>query len=257
MKKIISILFAIVLLAGMTATAAADSFQINTDKSTVSAGESVTVKVVLDEKITGGFRNVQGQLTYDPEILSYVGHDLGDSYSGYVTSNMPDRKYVTFTNTDFTEKGFEELATGSVITVTFKVNSSVAAEHMKTALDLDLSIQDTEGQMQELAAETEITICSGQAAADNDSNETADKAKTEICEKCGAEYVADEASDETELTENADEQRSGGEMSTEQNGIEAQSEQGNGSTNKLLIAALITAVAAVVALITYRRARNK
>lgn len=256
MKKIISILFALVLLAAMTVTAAADSFQINTDKSTAGAGETVTVNIVLDKTITGSFRNVQGQLTYDPEILNYVSHDLGDSYSEYVTSDMPDRKYVTFTNTDFTEDGFSNLPAGSVITVTFKVSDSVPAEHLKTVLKLNLSIQDTEGRIQDMTAETAVTICGDQDAADNDSKELVDKEKTETCEKCGAEYVAGEVSDEDELTESSDEKRPGGDMSAEQNGIENQREQENSDTNRLLIAVLITAAAAG-ALITYRRTRKK
>ena len=260
MKKIIPILFVLVLLAAMTATAAADSFQINTDKNTVSAGESVTVSVVLDEKIEGSFRNVQGQLNYDPDILRYESHTLGDGYAEYVTSDMPDRKYVTFTNTDFTEDGFSNLPAGSVITVTFKANDSAYAEHLKTALTLNLSIQDTEGRMQDMTAETAVTICSGQnndgsAAAGNDINETADKTKMEVCEKCGTEYVSDKNTGEQSTYDDVSTDST--ESAADHSDAADEPELENDGTDKLLIIALITAAAIAGALIVYRRVSRR
>jgi len=199
-KKIISILFAILIFSSMTVVAMAESLQITTDKDTVSAGELISINVVFDETITGEYRNIQGQLNYNTDLLTYVSHQSGEQYNNYTCSDMADRGYFTFSYTDFTDDGFSEIAEGNVVSVKFKVKENLTTDHIKTALDLDANIQDIKGNTEELTVSTSVLICEKHEVVSSDTvkevNEDEDvindkKDKT-VCEKCGEEYSVDE-----------------------------------------------------------------
>lgn len=243
-RKMTLVLFAIMMFFSMTEIVMADSFQINTDKSTVGPGEPVTIRVWLDEMVTGEFRNLQGQISYDTDLLTYVSHKKGEVSSDYTFADMPDRKYFTFSNTDFTDDGFSKINKGTVVSVQFKVKDDVVEEHLKTALMLTVNVQDIEGKSENLMSSVSILICSQNHGKSNGSEaNNENKASEELaCKKCGEEYVVDEAVSKRSIDEDIDND---------------DTEDSDHQNNSLLIAAIITALAAVCVLMTYRKKFRK
>jgi len=238
-RKMISILFAITMFFSMTAAVMADSFQINTDKNVVSTGETMTVSIALDETMYGEFRNLQGQLSYDTVLLMYVSHRSSDKYSDYTFADMADRNYFTFSNTDFTDDGFSTISKGTVASIEFKVKDGVTEEHLKTALMLNVNVQDIKGNSEELASSISILICgqSHEKSNDSESNNKNKASDEAVCENCGEEYIIDEDASTRSIDDDIDD------------GIKEGDDQNNG----LLIAAIITALAVVCVFIAYRR----
>ena len=100
----------------------------------------MTVTVKMNETLTGNFRNVQGQLNYDTSALTYVSHTMGGSYSRYVSSDMPNRSYFTFSNTYFTKEGFKEVPQGTIATVVFKANGDLSETHLSATFTIQIFI---------------------------------------------------------------------------------------------------------------------
>lgn len=239
-KKMTPILFAIMIFVNTATIVMADSFQINTDKSTVSPGETVTVSIALDETMVGEFRNLQGQLSYETALLTYVSHQTGASSFNYTFANLADRNYFTFSNTDFTDDGFSQIGKGAIASVKFKVKDEITEEHLKTALRLTINIQDIKGKSEELTSSDSILICTQNHDKSNDSKVNNEKKVNDelICKKCGGEYVIDEALSTQSIDEDIDND---------------ETKESDHQNNSLLIAAIITALIAACVLISYRR----
>lgn len=239
MRRIIQMLVAIMLFFSMTTAVMAESIYINTDKGTVSRGETVTVEIYMNEKLSGEFRNVQGQLVYDPELVTYVSHEMGEDYSNYTANDFPDRKYFTFTNTDFTAEGFREIPEGKAVAVTFEVNKKVKEEHLSTSFLLQLSVQDISGKTEELAADTSVLICNGHEKANNNSaaEDTGTDKQDSVCDNCGQKYTVKEST--------ADENGINGEAANDfQADVDDGQEKG---TNRAVAIVVIIAVAIAAA----------
>ena len=257
MKKIIPVLLALALFFSMTAAVMADSFQINTDRDTVSRGDKVTVNITLDEDISGQFRNVQGQLNYDTELVTYESHELGESYSNYTANDMPDRKYFTFSNTDFTDDGFSKIPAGDVVAVTFKVSRNIKADHLNTTFTLKLSMQDISGKTENLAADTSVLICNGQknsgstqTFADED---TGNDSQNQVCDKCGKEYMVSEKKNGNSGTDEDGAADAESEAQDVQNpGASPDNADTAGGADRAAAAAGIVAIAAAVVIICRR-----
>ena len=159
MKKLFAMMLALVMVCSMTVTAMAAEVGVSADKNAVDAGDTVTITIKMNETLTGNFRNVQGQLTYDTSAWSYVSHTMGGSYSHYMSKNFTNRNYFTFSNTDFTEFGFTEIPQGTIVTVVFKANSDIAESHLTSAFSLNLSVQDLKGQTERFSPSASVTIC--------------------------------------------------------------------------------------------------
>ncbi|MBR6798997.1 MAG: hypothetical protein IKM63_02890, partial [Firmicutes bacterium] len=137
MKRIFSMFLALMLFCSMTVTAAAESFQISTDKNVVEAGENVTVTVKVGDTLIGSYRNVQGQLKYDTDVLTYVSHEMGKNYVDYSSKNMSGKKYFTFSYTEMKEIGFSELPKGTIVSVIFKAKKDIEEKNLSSKLTLD------------------------------------------------------------------------------------------------------------------------
>ena len=146
MKKILSLLLALILVGSMTVSAFAAEFQVGVSETVIEAGEEVTVTITLDETLvpveTTGFRNIQGQLIYDPEILTYVSHEMAEAYKHYSSKDMPARKYFTFSYTAFNEEGFTEIPAGTVVTIVFQATKEIEASHLAASLSLELKTNE-------------------------------------------------------------------------------------------------------------------
>lgn len=159
MRKIISILLALMLFGSMTVTAMAGSFQLSPNRKQIDAGEKVTVTIKLDTTLKGNYRNVQGQLSYNPDELTYVSHTMGESYGDYTAKNMTAKEYFTFSYTDFSKGGFTTIAKGTVAAVTFKAKESLSVSHLTSALTLNMSVQDIKGNSSKSSADVSVVIC--------------------------------------------------------------------------------------------------
>ena len=146
MKKILSLLLALILVGSMTVSAFAAEFQVGVSETVIEAGEEVTVTITLDETLvpveTIGFRNIQGQLIYDPEILTYVSHEMAEAYKHYSSKDMPARKYFTFSYTAFNEEGFTEIPAGTVVTIVYRATEEIEASHLAASLSLELKTNE-------------------------------------------------------------------------------------------------------------------
>lgn len=159
MKRIFSMFLALMLFCSMTVTAAAESFQISTDKNVVEAGENVTVTVKVGDTLIGSYRNVQGQLKYDTDVLTYVSHEMGEKYVHYSSKNMSGKKYFTFSFTDMTAGGFSEIPKGAIVVVVFKTKKDIAEKNLSSKLALNMSVQDISGSSNKTDADVSVTIC--------------------------------------------------------------------------------------------------
>ena len=146
MKKILSLLLALILVGSMTVSAFAAEFQVGVSETVIEAGEEVTVTITLDETLvpveTTGFRSIQGQLIYNPEILTYVSHEMAEAYKHYSSKDMPARKYFTFSYTAFNEEGFTEIPAGTVVTIVYRATEEIEASHLAASLSLELKTNE-------------------------------------------------------------------------------------------------------------------
>ena len=140
MKKLISMVFVLIMIFCMTGTAMAENGTV--------VKNQVTVIVKLNQTLTGEFRNVQGQLNYDPDVLAYVSHTMGTDYADYASKDMPEKKYFTFSRTDMSQTGFTTIPKGTIAVVTFEHDGSLTDAQLDTAFNLKLTVQDTAGNIE-------------------------------------------------------------------------------------------------------------
>jgi len=198
MKRIFSMFLALMLFCSMTVTAAAESFQISTDRNVIEAGENITVAVKLDDTLTGNYRNVQGKLKHDTDILTYVSHKMGEQYAHYSSKYMSGKKYFTFSYTDMTASGFSELPKGTIVSVVFKAKKDIEEKNLSSKLTLDMSVQDINGSTDKTNANTSIVICK-----EHDWKQSVEKAtmtkdgmkskRCSVCNKGGEDIVIPKA----------------------------------------------------------------
>ena len=158
MKKIISIFLALMLFCSMTVTAMAADFQVTADNISIVPGEQVTVTIKLDQKLTGNFRNVQGQLIYNQDVMTYVSHTMSKNYMEYASKHIPAKTYVTFSKTDMTAAGFTAIPQGTIATVKFQSKSEMTESQLNANFTLKMSVQDTSGNTDRNLSEVTITI---------------------------------------------------------------------------------------------------
>lgn len=101
-KKIMSLVVAVLMVAGMTSMMASADGSVNlnlkADKASIKAGETVVVSVAFDQAISG----FQGDITYDAAVFDYQGAELeasiADEYNAVEDSILNDaaNNKVTF-----------------------------------------------------------------------------------------------------------------------------------------------------------------
>lgn len=130
MKKIISVLLTAVILLGLAVPASAATLTPNIDQTTVQAGDTITVKLTLDDAISnvGG---IQYRVYYDTEKFDYVSGEAGDCISDLVISKVPmsdaagTYRAVTYLDTTSTGKTIQA---GVMGTFTFRAKSTAGAD---------------------------------------------------------------------------------------------------------------------------------
>lgn len=196
MKKILSLLLALILVGSMTVSASGAEFQVGVSEKVIGAGEEVTVTITLDETLvpveTVGFRNIQGQLIYDPEILNYVSHEMAEAYRHYSSKDMPARQYFTFSYTAFNEEGFTEIPAGTVVTIVFRAAEQIEVSHLAASLSLELKTNELGKDAVWYQNGASVVICrehtwdAGEVTMDPTCTEAGEQVFTCTYEGCGA-----------------------------------------------------------------------
>ena len=159
MKYIIRTMLTLILFLCMTVTAMANTFQLHTVPAEPKAGKSLTITISLDQTLEGSFRNLQGQLHYDDDFLTYCGYELGAEYAAYMAANIPEKGCFSFSNTDFSDAGFSQIPSGQLVAVTFEIQES--KDDMETEFQLDVDVQDTKGKEDTLTSALTVHIREG------------------------------------------------------------------------------------------------
>lgn len=136
MKKIISILLALILVCGSAAWAVGGLFSMETERD----GKTVTVSVVLDQEITAeNATMLQGELYYDPEVLKPLSVTASDAY-GFLSCIISQREpRLQFSCVDENSDALI-LPADTVITAEFEAQSELDAQ-----LRLEMDLQSADG----------------------------------------------------------------------------------------------------------------
>ncbi|MBR3786416.1 MAG: hypothetical protein IKJ77_08430 [Firmicutes bacterium] len=200
MKRMITLLFLMTMLCTMPAAAMTSTLELHADKDRLGEKEQIAVTVYLYETVTGEFRNLQGQLTYDTEIFSYVSHQMGEAYSQYAAADMAEKGFFTFSNTDFTDKGFSEIQEGTLVTVVFETKEKLKRKERDTKFVLNMDLQDTRGVSETFAKEVSIKVSGKNNAGQSEADQTdMDHAAGEAVENPAKEDAAGQSSEPRNL----------------------------------------------------------
>ena len=161
MKRILSMTLALVLACTLAITAVATNFQISTSNDVIEVGQQVTVTVALKETLTheNHFRNCQGELYYDPDVLTYVSHTMGTGYEDFDNAHLKNRKRVQFSKTAMNSGGYESIPAGTVITVVFLAKETVTDSYLESTIALKISVMPVGMDAVQTNDSVSIKIC--------------------------------------------------------------------------------------------------
>ncbi|MBQ8236677.1 MAG: hypothetical protein IJZ39_00790 [Oscillospiraceae bacterium] len=219
MKKMISLVLALVLMCGLAVTAYAANIDVGVSSDNVSAGDSLTVTITLEEDIdiSEGATMMQGELHYDGSVLEFVSVEKGSYYaslSAFAARKHAREDKVLFTYLDFANYepvGFEA---GTIVTVTFQAKEDIAADHVNTVLEFkNAYVQNAQGKnVGDLTYKSSVSVLVCKEHTWDDGVVTtaptcaAKGVKTYTCtfEGCGASYTEEiETADHTPVTDAA------------------------------------------------------
>ena len=171
MRRCIFFIVAIFMMCTMHAAALTPSFQLCIDETGADEDENIYVTVCLTETIEGKFRNVQGQLKYDAEEVSYVSHQLSEAYSDYVALDMEAKGWFSFSYTEFAEEGFSKLPKDEVVTIVFQPKNGQLQKADDTEFLLEVDVQDTSGMSEKMSDSLKVNLQNKPYAATEDDTE--------------------------------------------------------------------------------------
>lgn len=152
MKKIISLVLALVLMCGLAVTAYAANIDVSVSSDNINAGDSLTVTITLEETIpvSEDAYMMQGELHFDGTVLEFVSVERGENYQSPYFSAAKHKKQdkVLFNYLDMTaNRGPVEFKAGTIVTVTFQAKEDIAADHISTVLEFkNAYVQNAQGK---------------------------------------------------------------------------------------------------------------
>ncbi len=200
-KKVLSLVLAVVLAFSTAVTAFAQSFTPAVDKTAVKAGEDVTVTLSFEEALVD-VTSFEARLYYNNNLFDYKSNTLNNA-NGFVTAAPQSDAEGTYMEiTHFEMSGFGTVAAGEYGKITFTAKSDISEKQVaefvarvETGLMKDQSIISTEN------VKIETTVSPASCDHVGTETETAYTAKgdgnhtvTVTCKKCGEVIsTADEA----------------------------------------------------------------
>ena len=192
MKKVLSLVLAVVLAFSTAVTAFAQSFTPAVDKTAVKAGEDVTVTLSFEEALVD-VTSFEARLYYNNNLFDYKSNTLNNA-NGFVTAAPQSDAEGTYMEiTHFEMSGFGTVAAGEYGKITFTAKSDISEKQVaefvarvETGLMKDQSIISTEN------VKIETTVSPASCDHVGTETETAYTAKgdgnhtvTVTCKKCG------------------------------------------------------------------------
>ena len=192
MKKVLSLVLAVVLAFSTAVTAFAQSFTPAVDKTAVKAGEDVTVTLSFEEALVD-VTSFEARLYYNNNLFDYKSNTLNNA-NGFVTAAPQSDAEGTYMEiAHFEMSGFGTVAAGEYGKITFTAKSDISekqvaefAARVETGLMKDQSIISTEN------VKIETTVSPASCDHIGTETETAYTAKgdgnhtvTVTCKKCG------------------------------------------------------------------------
>ena len=192
MKKVLSLVLAIIMAISSAVTAFAQSFTPVVDKTAVKAGEDVTVTLSFEEAIVD-VTSFEARLYYNSNLFDYKSNTLNNA-NGYVTDapqSDAEGTYMEITHIEMS--GFGTVAAGEYGKITFTAKNDISEEQaaeftarVETGLMKDGSNISTEN------VKIETTVSPAACDHVGTETETAYTAKgdgshtvTVTCKKCG------------------------------------------------------------------------
>ena len=146
MKKLISLVLALILICGVAMTAYAANIDVGVSSDSVSAGDSLTITITLEEDIdiSEGATMMQGELHYDGTVLEFVGVEKSDQLSNAAKHKKQDKVLFHYLSMDNSAVGFEA---GVLVTVTFRAKTDIDADCVNTVLEFkNAYVQNAQGE---------------------------------------------------------------------------------------------------------------
>ena len=161
MKKVLAVVFAAIVLCGVATTTANAFWGMDTDSELVEVGQIFSVTVSLNKTLThdNNFRNCQGELYYDPDVLTYVSHTMGSGYEDFDSAHISNRNRVQFSKTAANSAGYEKIPAGTVISVMFRANEALTEEYLTSMLDLNISVMPVGADPVQSNCSVTVKIC--------------------------------------------------------------------------------------------------
>lgn len=133
MKKIVSVILTVCLIASMTVTALAATMSAAVNPKTIKAGEKVTVTVSLNEKIDNVVTYAY-KLYFDADLFSLESSEKGTSHSLTTVSAVRTDKVGSYINISFVDPNSTGVTinAGTVYTLVFTAKEDVTGNQTAT-----------------------------------------------------------------------------------------------------------------------------
>ena len=138
MKKVLPVLLAVVLMLSLSVSAFAASMTPSVDKTSIKAGEQVTVTVSLDEELTK-ITTIAYKLYYNADLFTINAEEDYESLCtppAYVMVSEPktegNRTYVNLSTMDPTSRG-QTLKVGPVVKLIFTAKTNITPQEASFA----------------------------------------------------------------------------------------------------------------------------
>ena len=191
MKKILSLILAIVLAFSTAITAFAQSFVPTADKTAVNAGEDVTITLSFEEAVVD-VTTFTARLYFNDKLFSYKESTL-TSEKGYVTPDPQkdaEGTYMEITHAELLGKG--TVAAGEYAKITFTAKENVSSEQTAEFVGRVEEMLMADGS-QPTTENVKITVTVSPVICDHSETETAYTSNrngshtvTVTCKKCSA-----------------------------------------------------------------------
>ena len=192
MKKVLSLVLAVVLAFSTAVTAFAQSFTPAVDKTAVKAGEDVTVTLSFEEALVD-VTSFEARLYYNNNLFDYKSNTLNNANDLVTADPQSDAEGTYMMITHFEMSGFGTVAAGEYGKITFTAKSDISekqvaefAARVETGLMKDGSYLSTEN------VKIETTVSPASCDHVGTETETAYTSKgdgnhtvTVTCKKCG------------------------------------------------------------------------
>ena len=178
MKKLISVVLALILIGGVAVTAYAANIDVSVSSDSITAGDALTVTITLEEAIdiSEGATMMQGELHYDGTVLEFVSVEKSDQLSNAAKHKKQDKVLFHYLSMDNSAVGFDA---GVLVTVTFRAREDMTADHVSTVLEFkNAYVQNAQGEnVGDLtySGSVSVVVCREHVCHDG------------VCTVCGAE----------------------------------------------------------------------